>query len=255
MTELEAKRILLLCRPDTADAADPAFAEALSLAQSHPPLRAWFESQSRVHRELRACFRAIRPPEGLREQILSESGTWTRHRTEQRMVLALVGLAGGVLLALALFLWQPQPRPREVLTLQTWCQRMISAVQRQYTMSLESADLERIRAHLAERRAPSDYVLPAGLTRLPATGCGVLSWQERPVTMLCFHSGRPLPPEEKTDVFLFVVDRAAVPDAPAAAPPQTQRVDGFATAVWSAGDKVYLLAVTGDEQMLRAYLE
>lgn len=255
MTESEAKRILLLCRPDTQDAAEPAFAEALALAEANPSLRTWFEAQSRVHRELRACFRAIRPPEGLREQILSESGAWTRRQKEQRMVLALVALTGGVLLALALFLWQPQPRPREVVTLQTWCQRMISAVQRQYTMTLETADLERIRAHLAESRAPADYVLPGGLTRLQATGCGVLSWQERPVSMLCFHSGRALPPEEKTDVFLFVVDRAAVPDAPAAAPPQTRRVDGFATAVWSAGEKVYLLAVTGDEQLLQQYLQ
>lgn len=255
MTEWEAKRVLLLCRPDTDDAAEPVCAEALALAKARPALQAWFEAQTKVHRELRARFRAIRPPAGLREQILSESGTWVRHRREERMVLALVALAGGVLLALTLFLWQPTPRPREVVTLQTWCQRMISAVQRQYTMTLESADLERIRRHLAESRAPADYVLPSGLSRLRATGCGVLSWQERPVTMLCFHSGRPLPPEEKTDVFLFVVDRAAVPDAPAGAAPQTGRVDGFATAVWSEGERVYLLAVTADERLLQEYLQ
>ncbi|MCX8090102.1 MAG: hypothetical protein N3I86_04080 [Verrucomicrobiae bacterium] len=255
MTELEAKRTLLLCRPDTGDAAEPEFAEALALADARPPLREWFETQTQVHCQLRARFRAIRPPEGLREQILSESGTWARHRREQRLVLALVALAGGVLLALGLFLWQPRPRSREVVTVQTWSQRMISAVQRQYVMTLESADLERIRAHLAEMRAPSDYVLPGGLARLRATGCGVLSWQEKPVAMLCFHSGRPLPPEEKTDVFLFVVDRAAVPDAPATAGPQTGRLNGFATAVWSAGERVYLLAVTGDERLVREYLE
>jgi hypothetical protein len=255
VTELEAKRVLLLCRPETEDAADPAFAPALALAEARPTLRTWFQAQQQVHRELRARFRAIRPPEGLREQILSEAGAWARQRKEHRMALALIALAGGVLLSLALFLWQPQPRPREVVTLRTWSQRMVSAVQRQYTMTLESADLARIRSHLAERRAPADYVLPGGLARLRATGCGVLSWQERPVAMLCFHSGRPLPPEEKTDVFLFVVDRAAVPDAPAAAPPETGRVDGFATAVWSAGDRVYLLAVAGDETLLREYLQ
>lgn len=255
MTELEAKKMLLLCRPDSGDAAEPEFAQALALAEARPALRDWFEAQLRVHRQLRACFRAIRAPEGLREQILSESGTWVRHRKQQRMILATVAVVGGVLLALALFLAQPLPRSREVITLKTWCQRMVSAVQRQYTMTLESSDLERIRAHLAEQRAPADYELPAGLTRLKATGCGVLSWETRPVTMLCFHSGRPLPPEEKTDVFLFVVDRQAVPGAPPSGLPQIGRVDGFATAVWSAGDRLYLLAVTGDEQLLHEYLQ
>jgi hypothetical protein len=255
VTELEAKQILLLCRPDTGDAREPDCAAALEFARGNPGLLAWFEAQTALHRALRRKFRSLAPPEGLREQILSECGAWKQQRRQRRMGLALVSIVGGVLLALALFLLERPPRVHEVVTFDVWRQRMVAAVQRQYVMTLESADLEQIRAHLAESRAPSDYALPAGLMRLKPTGCGVLSWQEKPVAMLCFHSGRPLPPEEKTDVFLFVVDRAAVPDAPAVSSPQTGRVDGFATAVWSAGDRVYLLAVTGDERLVREYLQ
>jgi hypothetical protein len=254
VTELEAKQILLLCRPDTDDIREPDCAAALDVARGNPALAAWFAAQSAVHRAVRQKLRSLSAPEGLREQILSECGAWRQQRRQRQARLALVSIVGGVLLALAMFWLERPPRVREVVTFDVWQQRMIGAVQRQYVMTLESADLERIRAHLAESRAPSDYVLPEGLTRLKATGCGVLSWQEKPVAMLCFHSGRPLPPEEKTDVFLFVVDRAAVPDAPAVSSPQTRRVDGFATAVWSTDERVYLLAVTGDERLLREYL-
>jgi hypothetical protein len=54
-----------------------------------------------------------------------------------------------------------------------------------------------------------------------------------------------------------VVDRAAVKNAPPLGPPQIKPVNQLIqliTAVWTQGDKVYLLGTEGNEQILRQYL-
>ena len=75
------------------------------------------------------------------------------------------------------------------------------------------------------------------------TGCAILTWQGRPVSMICFNSGKT-PGSTNPDLFLFVIDRAATPDAPQVAIPQVATVKHLATASWSAGDKTYVLATS-----------
>jgi hypothetical protein len=72
--------------------------------------------------------------------------------------------------------------------------------------------------------------------------------------MICFRTGKPLPPGQSSDLWLFVVDRAAVKNAPPPGPPQIKPVNQLITAVWTQGDKVYLLGTEGNEQILRQYL-
>ena len=72
--------------------------------------------------------------------------------------------------------------------------------------------------------------------------------------MICFRTGKPLPPGQSSDLWLFVVDRAAVQNAPPSGPPQIKPVNQLITAVWTQGDKVYLLGTEGNEQILRQYL-
>ncbi len=71
MNRDEAKSILLLFRSD-ADVADPQIAVALSFMKSDPDLREWFEEHCARQFALRAKFRQITPPPGLKEQIISE---------------------------------------------------------------------------------------------------------------------------------------------------------------------------------------
>jgi hypothetical protein len=83
---------------------------------------------------------------------------------------------------------------------------------------------------------------------LEAEGAGVIEWRGRKVSLICMEAG------EDEDLFLFVVPRSVLPDAPNLESPQFARLAGMMTAAWSAGDKVYLLAGHGEEQSLRRYL-
>ena len=65
-----------------------------------------------------------------------------------------------------------------------------------YGMDLQSHDLQSINAFLAGRKAPTDYVLPEGMLKAQPVGCAALQWQGQPVSMICFHSGQPLPAGE-----------------------------------------------------------
>ena len=130
---------------------------------------------------------------------------------------------------------------------------MVKTAIKTYTMDLETNDVRQIRFYLAQHKAHPDYVLPKPLAAVPNTGCGVLHWQDRTVSMVCFNSGRPLPAGHKTDLFLFVIDRAALPDAPANGPPQFATLNRFSTASWAEGEKFYVLAGIGDEAFLRMF--
>ena len=69
----EAKTVLLLYRPGTADAEDPQVAEALALAKQSPELARWLAEHTARQASLRGQFRRIPVPAGLKEQILAET--------------------------------------------------------------------------------------------------------------------------------------------------------------------------------------
>jgi hypothetical protein len=121
-------------------------------------------------------------------------------------------------------------------------------------MDLTTNDPAQIRAYLAQNKAPSDYTLPAGLQKAAIIGCAIEGWQNTKAAMICFRTGKPLPPGQSSDLWLFVVDRAAVKNAPPPGPPQIKPVNQLITAVWTQGDKVYFLGTEGNEQILRQYL-
>jgi hypothetical protein len=113
---------------------------------------------------------------------------------------------------------------------------------------LETHDLNQIRDFLAKNQAQADYQLTPTLERTPAEGCSILNWHGHKVSLLCFDLGND------NDLWLFVVDRTALPDASATEAPQFTSVGKMATASWSQGDSAYLLAVNGDTETLRKYL-
>ncbi|MEI9963132.1 MAG: hypothetical protein WDM76_19080 [Limisphaerales bacterium] len=106
---------------------------------------------------------------------------------------------------------------------------------RGYAMDLTTNDAAQIRAWLAENHAPADYALPAALQKADLVGCGVQSWENAKVSMICFRTGKPLPPGEQSDLWLFVIDRASVKNAPASKTPQFSKVNRLITAVWMQG--------------------
>jgi hypothetical protein len=70
VTSIEAREILVLYRPGTADAADPQMAEALALARQEPELGRWFEQHRAFQKAMRAGFRQIEVPAHLKASLL-----------------------------------------------------------------------------------------------------------------------------------------------------------------------------------------
>ena len=73
-------------------------------------------------------------------------------------------------------------------------------------------------------------------------------WHGKKISLVCVQAG------DDKDIFVFVVPRSVLPDAPATETPQFASVGGMMTAAWSVGDQLYLLASHADEELLRRYL-
>jgi len=252
MNRDDAKNILLLYRPDTVDVVDPQVTEALSLVKQDAELAAWLRELGARQEILRAKFRQIQAPAGLKEQIISEQAAREKIIVWRRVAaLTAVAAAVVVLLTLAVFRFQSAGNDN---TLALYQNRMVGAALRVYTMDLATDNPVQIREYLKQNHAPADYVLPAPLEKVATTGCAITSWQGAKVSMICFRTGKPLPPGEQSDLWLFVIDRDLVKNAPSAGPPQLAKVNQLITATWTQGDKLYLLGTEGDEQTIRKLL-
>jgi uncharacterized membrane protein YbaN (DUF454 family) len=247
----EAKTILLLYRPGTADADDPQITEALALAQRDPELAEWLKEHCARQEALRANFRQITAPTGLKEQIISEQAAQEKIIFWRRNVIFAVAAVIVALVALVP-LWFPH-RPKDD-TLAVYRSRMVRVAVLGYGMDFTTNDPAQIRAFLAASNAPADYVLTASLEKTAMAGCAIQNWQGAKVSMICFRTGKPLPLEQQSDLWLFVVDRTAVKDAPAAGVRQFVRVNKLMTMTWTQGDKLYVLGMEGNEQTLQQYL-
>jgi uncharacterized membrane protein YbaN (DUF454 family) len=246
----EAKNILLLYRPETADAGDPQIAEALALAKRDPELARWLDEHCARQSALRIKFRQIAAPAGLKEQIISERAAHEKIIFwRQKVVLAAAAVV--VIFVILAPLWF---HSRADDTFAIYRSRMVSTALRGYAMDLATNNPAQIRAYLAQNHAPADYVLPAPLDKVAVTGCAIESWQDVKVSMICFHTGKPLPPGEQGDLWLFVIDRASIKDAPTESSPQFSKVNRLITATWTQGGKLYLLGTEGDEQTIRRLL-
>lgn len=241
MTTQEAKQVLLTYRPWADDAQDPEVAEALALCQRDAELKAWFENHCIAQAALRDKFRAIPVPDGLQQQILSEYKSHTMVAWWRRPAV-MATFAVAVLLMAITSLWFNIPRtPEHDTSFAAYRNRMVK-VTRSYGMDLETNDVAQIRAYLAQHQSPADYVLPQRLEQTPTVGCGTLTWQGKPVSMVCFRTAKPLTPGAKSDLFLFVIEQEDLLNTPPTESPVFANVSTMATVTWKADGKVFLLA-------------
>ena len=250
MTRDEAKETLLIYRPGTADGNEPEIAQALALALQDAALARWLDQHQAQQEMVRAKFRQIPVPAGLKEQIISERAVNAQKYFRRKLAAAALVVCVLIGLTTAVF-W---PRLPNDDTFANYRNRMVSAALRGYSMNFESSDLAQIRAYLAQRKAAENYDLSAPLQKLTAAGCAVETWRGARVAMICFRTGQPLRPGEKNDLWLFVVDSSAVKNSPGGGAPQFARVNKLITAAWTEGNKLYLLGTAGDEQKIREYL-
>ena len=251
MNATEAKTILLLYRPGTADAEDPQIAEALALAKSDPELSRWLEAHVAQQQMLRAKFKQIVPPAGLKEQIISEHAAARRAKAAWRR-LWVCAAALLLLLGTVAVLWQPPSPPENTLAI--FQRQMARIALGGYEMDLLTNAAAPVRAYLAQHHAPANLNLPPPLQQAALTGCAVRQWQGAAVSLVCFRTGRPLPAGKSSDLWLFVVDGAAITNAPTPAARQVARVNRLMTVTWMEGGKLYFLGVEGQEADIRRYL-
>jgi hypothetical protein len=250
----EVKTILLLYRPGTADADDPQIAGALRLARQDPELTRWLAEHCARQEALRAGFRQITAPAGLKEQIISEQAAQEKIISWRPNAVLAVAAVAAVVVALVVLapLWF-QPRGNKE-TFAIYRSRMAGVALRGYIMDLPTSNPAAVRAYLAQNHAPADYVLPTPLEKTAVTGCAIEGWQGAKVSMICFRTGKPLPPGQQSDLWLFVIDRSTVKNAPPMGSRQFVQVNKLMTVTWTQGDKLYVLGTEGDEQTLRQYL-
>jgi hypothetical protein len=247
----EAKEILTLFRPGTTDREDPHFARALALARQDAELSHWFSEHCAFQEAMRSSFRQIPVPEGLKEQILSERTVRLKSVARRKAVSLAFATVGLTLLCVLASLWLAPAKNPSFSLFQS---RMARMVLRQYPrMELETSDLGQIHRHLSDK-GHGDYDLPGPLAKTQGTGCAVLQWHGRPVSMICFNSGKTTTPRVP-DLFLFIIERTSVSEPPPTSAPQFTTISrGMSAASWTSGNKSYVLAGLGDEKFLRERL-
>jgi len=243
VTTLEARQILLLYRPGTADAEDPEIIEAMALARQDPELAQWFEQHCAFQKAMQAKMRQIEVPVHLKVPLVAGDNIVPLPRRKRLPVW----LAAAAVLVALVCLAGLMTRPPAANRYENFQVRMISTAVRPYAMEIVTNDMGELRKSLATRGAPADYELTKGLERLPLTGGGALRWRNNPVSMVCFNRG------DNQMIFLFVLNRSALKDPPPAKP-QVSKSNDFITVRWSCGDKTYLLAGPEEAGFVEKYL-
>lgn len=252
----EAKQILLIYRPGTRDAEDPEVAAALQLVKGDPELSRWFEEHCARQDALRRKFRQIPRPDGLKEQIISEQAAAAKANSRREKIVGATAVMA-ILLSLAVLALVYLPhneKPRTIPnTLANYLNQMAASALSSYYLNA-STNSAQIQSYLAKNQAPSDYVLPAGLQNVALSGCAVENWQDSKASMICFQTGKPFPSGQQSDLWLFVIDRAAVNGASSITSRQFAQVGGLITAVWTQDGKLYVMGMKGDEQTIQKFL-
>ena len=252
MTPQQAKQILLAFRPWANDALDPEMAEALALCRENPELAKWLETHNETQAALHNSFKKITPPDAFREQIIAEHNASLRQSWWRRPAVVATLALIVIVVAIGSTVLPHLSRGPRLTAFETFRTRMVNSAVKTYSMDVETNDVAQIRAYLAGKQAHADYVAPANLDeKISAVGCAALSWQGKPVAMICYKTGQPLADGTKSDMFLFVVDAKDVPNSPQASTPELAKVGVLSTASWSQNGKLYLLAALDESELKR----
>jgi hypothetical protein len=256
MTYSEAKEVLKLYRPGTADADDPEFAEALAQCERDAELKKWFGEHCALYSAMRAKFKQIAVPEGLKEQIIAERKVHTGTVPMWQKAVLAVGAVAAI--ALIFFQISTNWKPKEPTDFAHFSEYIVGNTLRGYnSMDTNTSNLDAIRQFLAQTNDIADYDLPVNLQKnAQPAGCVATKWQGKKVSMICFQTGRPLKPNRPSDLWLFVIDRSSATDSPTSAKPMYKQgpEPGVITASWTVGNRSYVLATEGDQKFLEQFL-
>lgn len=248
MDNQEAKFILKAYRPGGQDANDPRFAEALAQARRDPLLERWFRESVAFDAAVTEKLCAVAPPPGLRESILA--GAKVSRPLRWGNPLLKLALAAALLLAALVgsLIVRDATRPRLAGWQTEALQTVSSLVNGRSKFDVQSHNTADLIAWLKTNRAPAAERLPANIEKLQSLGCKTFSWNGQPVSVICFT--RP----DGGLIHLVTTRASAASGSTLKAERKLVQQGHWATATWREGDKVYMLALEGSPNQLRAYL-
>ena len=186
MTREEAKEYLSALRPTGADAADPTLQPALELAKEDSELGSWLVRQLEFDQLLIEKFSSIRPPEGLRENILESIEKTARPirswRTGWLALAATVVLAALLLTHRVDLFRSPSERFRSFYS----DALAMVGVKPMPKLDLETASLGIAEAFIEQHDAPRLVQFPQKLQAMATAGCRVFVWRQHPASLTCF---------------------------------------------------------------------
>ncbi len=247
MNREEAKYLLRAYRVSGQDAKDRRFREALEMLKHDPELARWFDREQGLDRKLAEKIGSFPVPPDLKFELLAARKIVEPRRWWQRPSWLAAAAASAALVVTLVTLVIRSPGKAQFADFRSYVGAVAGDAPAQ--LNLMSGDLSAVRQWLNRRKAPSDFVIPAGLNGLPSLGCCVLDWNSRKVSFVCFEL------ENKQMVHLFVVDRDSLRGVPRGGLREVATLgNGVATLSWSDGKRGYVLASRQNEQELRRLL-
>ena len=125
--------------------------------------------------------------------------------------------------------------PREDQTFTGFRSRMIGFALREYRMDIHTNQLDEVQNFLAQSGAPAQFSLPGPLAQVPVKGGARLTWQGRPVSMVCFTG-------TAGETFYMFVIESALKSPNASSIPEIAPFKRLSTATWTSDGKTFLLA-------------
>lgn len=243
MDREQAREILFRYRPGTDDTVDPQVVEAVRLLDQDPELARWFAQQQQAHQAIQTRLREMPVPADLKQRILAEQkvvrvdfGWRTRILTAAAAAIVVAAIAEWVIL-----------RPKIDDAFGAYRKYAVAYVSDRYVVTLKASNFDELRQVLAERKWPTDFLVPESLRTATVVGGGAFEWNGHKVALACMK-------EEDHGAWLFVVDNATFHDPPTTPTPRIEMVDATPTAAWTQNGKTYLFTVQGDEAFLKKYL-
>ncbi len=242
MNSQQAKQLLEVYRPGSADEADPRFGEALAQAGRDPELARWFEAQRRFDRQMEDGLKTVSAPSDLKDTILASRkivrlGFWQQWRPQAAAaaVIAALAIASGVM---AMNRPTQFPKFRAELIQQAWNDNA--------HLEFESSDFLRIRQWLARQNIVTDFNLPEALHEANVVGCRIVETDGHRVPMLCLLDGGK-------HMHLFVLDGVQLAKLPPENSPDFEKCGGWKTASWQNGEKTYVLSGLKNQSFINKF--
>jgi len=251
MNSNDAKIILSAYRPSGKDAYNPEISEAMQQARQDPSLDAWFKQEVELDAVFARQLQSVPVPPDLRAKILAGLKTADPDPAEAKpwyygkwlplaaAILLIAGIAG---------FWMQSARNTGLSGWQTGSLGTISSILAGKTeFDQASPDVSKLQAWLRERNAPAPQALPASLQSLASLGCKTITWEGRPVSIICFNLGND------NAVHLVILDRAGLQNTPPENHPRFVQEGDWITASWSEGNKAMMLTTKGDRKDLEKF--